>query len=223
MHARPKLHRFLRVVGVHNPFYLLSACLILYGLYISFRSDGTTDHNPLTLVIALSTYMAVMAISACLIARIVKAWDDARSVLLILLLLFIPISISLDAVCHSWGQSALAVVACGLGFSVLVSELLLRGLRITFPLLLRVPFYLILGLIFVYPLLVSRDVVGGTTQAIAWKLLLFPSVAGVTFLSLLPAIRKGSHHFAKNGTPWRWPWFMENGVPTTNWGKSLIA
>ncbi len=198
---------FLRFVMARNPFYLLSACLILYGLYVSFRSEAADNPNPLPLVIALCGYMATMAVTAWLVVRLAKAWDDARSILLILLLLFIPISISFDAVCHSWGQDAVAVVACGLGFSVLVSEFLLRGLRITFPLLLRVPFYLILGLFFVYPLLVSRDIVGGTTQAIVWKLLLFPSVAGVAFLSLLPAIRKGSHHFAKNGTPWRWPWF----------------
>ena len=38
-----------------------------------------------------------------------------------------------------------------------------------------------------------------------WALFGFSAAAGVAFLTLVPAIRRGPAYVAENGSPWRWP------------------
>src|SRR5207237_4109870 len=42
-------------------------------------------------------------------------------------------------------------------------------------------------------------------EALMWGLFGFSSVAGLVFLTLLPAARRGPGYAADNGSPWRWP------------------
>ena len=191
---------FARFLYTQNPFYLISACLVLYGLHVSFGDAGS---EPWSLALALCGYTCLMALTAVVLIRLGKVWDDARSIMLILLLLFLAISASFDEVCHTDYFAAARVLLCGLAFSVLVTEGLFHCLRIRFPLVFRVPYYLLLGLLFVYPLWLAQPDV--SKEAIAWRIFLFPVIAAASSLTLIPAIRCGSQIVQQNGTPWCWP------------------
>ena len=82
------------------------------------------------------------------------------------------------------------------------------------PGLFRVPFYLVLILFFLYPVLLLEVLDGVGEQDpkkglewTLWLIFLFPSAAGLTTLSLLPAVWRGPQYVSENGTPWHWPLF----------------
>src|SRR5205085_8703777 len=88
----------------------------------------------------------------------------------------------------------------------------------------RVPYYLILGLFFLYPLALSPLVHEPHSEGLLWGLFGFSSVAGLVFLSLLPAIRRGAGYVDNNGSPWRWPLYpwvlfgvLAAAVPARGW------
>ena len=91
----------------------------------------------------------------------------------------------------------------GLAFAVAVTEGLLHGIRLAMPAGFRVPYYLILALFFLYPLALSPLLDRPRSEALAWGLFGFPAAAGLVFLTLLPAIRRGPAYIRDNGSPWR--------------------
>jgi hypothetical protein len=86
-----------------------------------------------------------------------------------------------------------------------VSEGVLRSIRLSLPTLFRVPYYLILALFFLYPAALVPLLGDPANPALQWGLYGFSPLAGLVFLSLLPAIRRGPRYVAKNGSPWRFP------------------
>jgi len=156
---------------------------------------------------SLCGFTLLSATTAWVIVRFGKVWEDARSIVLILVLMFLAISVSFDELLNLHPGEGLELLLFGFGFSIAVSEGLLRSLQIRFPAVYRLPFYLILALFFAYPYFVSPEVTGLDPPATRWRLLLFPSVAGLLALTLIPAVRRGSAYLAENGTPWKWPWF----------------
>jgi hypothetical protein len=197
----------LRALYTHNPFYLLSACLMLYGLQAVFHPPEGELINPWAMLASLCAYSALVAVTAFLIVHFGKVWEDARSLVLVLLLLFFALSVSFDEIFNTSVNSAYGLLAFGLSFSVLVSEGLCRGLKIRFPFAYRGPYYALLVLLFAYPVFVSGEVTGLESTAIHWRIFLFSPAAGALFLLLIPAIRRGAEIVRENGTPWRWPWF----------------
>lgn len=208
MHS-PEVRRFVRLLYTQNPFYLLSAALMLYGMQAAFEAAESLP-EPIKawgLAGALFSYTAVLALTACLIVRLGGVWQDARSIVLILLLLFVAISTSFDHVCNSFPNTATHLLLVGFLLTTLISEAALRGLGICFPWLYRFPYYLLLGLFFLYPLWASSAISGATPAVVTWRVFLFPTACSVAILTLIPAIRKTSNYVKDNGTPWHWPWF----------------
>src|SRR5262249_8748105 len=103
-------------------------------------------------------------------------------------------------------------------FAVLVSEGLLRGIRLALPAYFRLSYYLILALFFLYPLALRPLVPFPRSEELLWGLFGFSTVAGLVFLTLLPAIRKGPDYVRDNGSPWRWPLY-----PWTLFGLLALA
>ncbi len=89
----------------------------------------------------------------------------------------------------------------GLLFAVAVSEGLLRGTGLRLPAWFRVPYYLVLALFFLYPLAISRFVDDPHGEAMMWGLFGFSSAAGLVFLTLLPAIRRGPDYVRRQRQP----------------------
>jgi len=219
---RFRVPRLLTLLYVHNPFYLISACLFVYGLKLLFRPGGgevlfergAVEYiEPWSLMFSLCGVTLLMAVTAVLIVRLGRVWEDARSLVLVLLLMFLAISVSFDEIITlaSWEDTnagdALKLLLFGLLFSLGASEGLVRGLRVRLPLGYRLPLYALLALFFAYPLWLSPEVVQVNIAQARWRVAGFPLAAGLISLTLLPAIRRGSSTIRSNGTPWTWPWF----------------
>ena len=195
---------FVRLLSTQNPFYVISAVLVLYGL-----RQCTLGSLDLTggwiLMGVICAYTLLLAIAVAVIIRLARMWDDARMILLVLVLLFLALSVSFDKIVLSqpWVGSQFLLV--GFAFSVLISEFLLAVLRMRLPLAFRVPYYLLLALLFGYPLLTAELSFQGWNEQLAWAVYLFPWLAGGLFLTLLPAARGGRRLTRENGTPWKWP------------------
>jgi len=193
------------LVYTHNPFYLLSVAFVLHGTRLWYR-QGVGPFDPWPLMAVICGYILLVAATGFVVVRFGKVWEDARSIFLILLLLFVELSLSFDGVLISQPATGCLLLATGLILAAGVSEGLLMGLRIRLPMLYRVPYHLFLCLLFLYPMAIVSGL-GDDVSAAVWRVYLYSPVAAGVFLTLLPAIRKGSRHVADTGTPWRWPCF----------------
>jgi hypothetical protein len=198
--------KVLQHVYTNNPFYLISALLVLFGLKAIFPSGESASYD-WVLMGSLATYIAILVIVATLIVRKGKVWEDARSILLVIAMLLVALSVSFDAKVIAHPGIGGALLLGGLVFSTLVSEAVLRGLRIRLLALYRGPYYLILGGFFLYPVFLSCLVRWGSPGTVDWWILGFPVLFAIALLSLVPALRRGAHYARDNGTPWPWPWF----------------
>src|SRR5207249_807403 len=140
-----------------------------------------------------------------LLIRLGNVWDDVRTVLLLVVVMFLALSVTFDETLTSNPRLGIRCELAGLLFAVLVSEGVLRVIRLALPAPFRVPYYLILTLFFLYPAALVPLLGDPASPALQWALFGFSSLAGIVFLSLLPAIRRGPACLVKNGSPWRFP------------------
>ena len=201
--ARAGIVRFLYN---QNPFYLISAAVVLFGCQSSLDVTSSFE-NVWLLSSILAAVTLLMAATAFLIVRFGRVWDDARSIFMVLLLMFFAISVSFDRLCITNANLAIIMLLGGFCLATLVTETLLWTLKIRFPALFRLPYYLLTGMGFAYPLLFAAHHKHYQNTDFDWLLFTFPIVAAVLSLSLLPAIRRGSEYVKDNGTPWKWPAF----------------
>jgi hypothetical protein len=195
-----------RIVYTHNPFYVASAWMVFSGLRASFPvSSGSIDAWALTL--CLMGYTLLLSLTAFLVIRLGTVWDDARSLLLLIVLMFLGISVTFDGILADSPEQAPRYYIFGWLFAGTISELLLRSLRLRLGWLFRAPFHLLLGLLFFYPLVLAPRLGTPNDPVLAWELFGFSSIAALIFLCLIPAVRRGPAYVADNGSPWPWPWF----------------
>src|SRR5947209_9741215 len=90
-------HWLLRRVCTKNPFYALSAGLFLVGLRLSFGEQARAI-DTWSLMSGLAAYTLLLAGTACLLVRFGNVWDDVRTVLLLVVLMFLATSVTLDEV-----------------------------------------------------------------------------------------------------------------------------
>ena len=191
----------------HNPFYVISAGFLLYGVKLVFRPGEVEYVDPWHLLMALSCVTLAMASAAFGIVRFGKVWEDARSIILVLLLMFLAISVSFDEILNQQAWDAFRLLLTGFLFSVAVSEGLMLGLGIRLHWTYQVPYYLLLLLFFGYPVYVSPEFCEKLNTIVQWRIAMFPVIAGAITLSLIPAVRRGRQLCEDNGTPWKWPLF----------------
>ncbi len=206
-HCEPKpspVRWLLRRAYTSNPFYALSADLVFVGLRMSLDTNGKTFETG-ALMLSLLGYTLLLATTACLLIRLGNVWDDARTLLLLVVAMFLAISVTFDETLAGNPRLGRMLSCGGLLFAVAVSEGLLRGIRLRLPALFRAPYYLILTLFFLYPVALAPFVRDPDGLAIQWMLFGFSPLAGAAFLSLIPAVRRGPSYVAKNGSPWRYP------------------
>ncbi len=207
------LHRLARLIYNHNPFYALSAGLVLYGMDASFLSNAEAFQTR-AMIGGLMGFTLLLAFTAWLIVRLGNVWDDARTLLLLVALLFVAISAACDfslADFDSRGvrsfQSGVTNFLGGYAFALFVSEGLLRALRIRLPLGFRVPYHLLLALLFLYPVAMAPLLIDAWNRRLPWAVFGFSPAAALVLLTLLPAVRRGAEYVRGAGTPWVWPWF----------------
>jgi hypothetical protein len=196
-----------RRLCTNNPFYAISAALVLAGLWISFGNQTENLENWL-LMGGLAGHTLLLAVTAMMLVRFLKLWDDARTVMLLVVLMFLATSVTFDYLLVADARRGAIFNLMGLGLSILVTETLLRRIRLRLPALYRVPYYLVLMLFFLYPIFVRSLMVRGQSDAnepLMWGLFGFSTAAGLVFLTLLPALRRGANYIRDNGSPWPWP------------------
>jgi hypothetical protein len=204
--SSPWLGKLGRRICTSNPFYVLSALLFLAGLRMSFEGTGAVD--TWALMGGLAGYTVLLAVTACLLVRFCNVWDDVRTILLLVVLMFLATSVTFDELLALTPSRGALFYLAGLLMAIVVSEGLLRGIRLRLPAWFRGPYYLFLALFFLYPLALSPLVQqphSERSEALMWGLFAFPTAAGLVSLTLLPAIRRGPGYVRDNGSPWTWP------------------
>jgi len=71
-----------------NPFYVISADLVFVGLRMSFDTHGKAFET-WALMLGLVAYTALLAATACWLIRRAGVWDDARSLLLLVVMMVV--------------------------------------------------------------------------------------------------------------------------------------
>ena len=220
MSARRGSRNVLSLIYFHNPFYLISATLFVYGLKLLFRQgnssvlfeQGTVAYmQPWGLLASFAGVTVLMGVTAVLIVRCGKVWEDARSLVLIVLLMLLAIAVSMDELINVVAARSDAVqqlcVLFGLGssFAVITTVGLIKGLQIRLPLGYTLPLIGFLLLFFLWPALLVPQVTGFSGDTTQKLICLFPVVAAGLTMTLIPAIRQGRERVEENGTPWGWP------------------
>jgi hypothetical protein len=200
------LRRLARLLYSHNPFYCVSAFLVLWGLGRSFHFHGSMP-RPELLMSGLTGYALLLAAVGWGLIRAGQLWEDVRTILLLIVVIFQAISMSFDEVLSSDLSVGRLYFLGGLAFAVVLSELVLKGVRLKLPPLYRLPYYAALALFFLYPLLLGPWQAQENDPHIRWLLAGFSPFAGLLTLTLLPAVRRGPDYVRDNGSPWQWPWY----------------
>lgn len=198
-----------RWLWTHNPFYIISSLLMLYGVRAGYANVEIGTINCWIMMGILGAYTVLLASIGILIIRWGKVWDDARAVLLLVLLLFLAVSVSADDLFVKMEslQGGTVLMASGFVFSVVILLGILVGARIRLGLVYVVPLILFLALFFAAPWWCSPELHPQDAVTLDWTLFLFPQVAAAILLTLIPAARLGWKSVQNNGTPWPWPLF----------------
>ena len=201
---QPVVPLWRRLLSNHNPLYLFSAWLVLHGISQAFRGDVGLRWIPLMTQL-LCGYTLAIALAGWLVVRVGKVWEDARMILLVVLLMFTALSTSYDDLCLKDPVAGAIHLGFGYCFSCAITECILFALGMKLPLRYRLPFYLQLAVLFAFPALLGKLSIEGYDPAMAAGVLLFPVVAGVALLTLMPAAALSPE--SENGTPWPWPFY----------------
>ena len=195
---------FVRFLYSSNPFYILSADLVFVGLRISFGAGGPAPSS-LALLLGLAGYTLLMATTACFLIRVGKLWDDLRSLLILVVIMFLAMAISGDESMAVDRRRGAVGCAGGFLFAVVVAEAVLRSIRLRLPGWYRAAYYHILALVFLYPIALAPLLRDPESPRLQWALFGCSVLAGLALTLLVPAARGGAPVVAKNGSPWRWP------------------
>lgn len=198
--------RVLRFLYTQNPFYLIGTFLVIFGLQQCFGHEADLVKS-LLFVGLLAGYALLLSALAIIIIRGGQVWDDARTMLLVIVLMFFMLSSSLDVHILYDPLRGSGLLLAALLFSVMVSEGLLRLLRIHLAAMYRGPYYLMLTLLFSYPVLLTWLSFYEHYALLSWALYAFTAFAGLALLTLLPAARRSARREPASGTPWRWPYY----------------
>jgi hypothetical protein len=203
--ARP-VRSLARFLYTSNPFYIISADFVFIGLRMVYAPGGPMSAS-FALAMSLAAYTLLLATTACVLIRFGRLWDDLRSLLVLVVMMFLAIATSLDDVMAAEPGKGVVGYLAGFLFAVVVTEIVLRAIRLRLPWRYRIPYHGILGLIFLYPIALSPLMGDPDNLALQWSLFGFSPLAGLTVASLLPAARRGRPYVEKNGSPWRWPFY----------------
>ncbi len=196
----------VRFLWTSNPLYVISAGLFLYGLQTSFGAQSR-DTDTWALTAGLGGYTLLLAGAALFLVRYAGFWNDLRTVLLLVVLMFLATSVTFDELLVMNPDRGVPLNVAGLVFAAAVTEAVLRGIRLRLPAGFRLPYYLALGLFFLYPVALTPVIRSPRSDTLLWGLWGFAPAAGLVFLALLPAARQGPGYVRGNGSPWPWPFY----------------
>jgi len=139
---RGKLPKWGRWVANQNPFYVISVAMVLYGVHVSF-SGGAELESAWMMTKILGGYTLLLAAVGVLVVRVARVWEDARTILLLNVLLLVAMSVSFDRVCLDNSHVGLVYLTSGLFFAISLTEAVLRCLQVRLAWAYRLPFYIL--------------------------------------------------------------------------------
>src|SRR5260370_9123331 len=142
----PAAHGWRRrgIVGwlyTSNPFYVISANLVFLGLRMSFN-PAARSFDIRALMFGLAGYTLLLATTAVLLIRFGRVWQDVRTILLLVVLMFLATSVAIDDTLIARPNVGRAYFVGALVFASAVSEGVLRGVLLPLPPGYLVPYYL---------------------------------------------------------------------------------
>ncbi len=201
-----KFSCFGQFLYTQNPFYLISCGFVMCGLHVVASRVGDQYSRANFLTTSLAMYVMLMALTAIAVIRFAKVWDDARSILLIVMIGQVAYSIAVDELCLNDPQQAAVFLLTGAAGTFLITELVLLCCRIRFAFGYRCAYYAMLGVFYAAPILASHFR-SAHSEVANWSAILFSIAAGGSVLLLIPAVHRGGDMSKNNGTPWNWPLF----------------
>mgnify|MGYP006928164300 FL=1 len=203
-----------------NPFYLISAAMVIHGSGFWFKAGG--GHDPWKLMGLFGVFIVLLAVIGVAIVRFGKVWDDARSVFIILMMLFVELAMSFDSILVANPGQGVPLLVFGWLFAVATFEGVVAALGIRLRKLFRLPLHAMLVLMFLYPVTMLPAIRSSADALICWQLFGFSICVAVTVLMLVPAVRQHIAYAARSGTPWKWPWFPWTPVGLMVVGLTLM-
>ncbi len=186
-----------------NPFYLISAALALYASTVIFDTSNIWMESGVPIGI-LAGYTALCAATAIFIVRKGKVWDDACTLLFIILTLPLALSVSLDDKLIDRPEVGAVWLIASLCFTGGVTLWIRNGLKLDLGRFHWCVYAGLLGIFFLYPYVLSRLVVefADNRDPATWGIILFPAVFAAGMLPLLYAVNR-KRFTPENGTPYR--------------------
>ena len=191
-----------------NPFYLVSAALVLGAVSSGLNASGVGTATLIPLAIMLG-YTVLVAATLIGLVRWGKVWDDARSLMMIVMILLLVLSAASDSELLDSLPSGLGRALAGFGFSLIVLETVRRQLAIRLTKRFLIPSVLMLAYLFLYPVWIARLTAGLSsvrehyriTEAIAR----FALSGSFVLLTFLPAVLRDTDE--ETGVPWKKSFF----------------
>jgi hypothetical protein len=120
-------------------------------------------------------------------------------------MILMAIAMSGDDVMAADPEKGALVCLGGFPFVAVVTEAVLRVIRLRLPGWYRTAYYLIMALVFLYAVALLPFLTKPDSPSLQWAHFGFSPLAGLALTALVPAARAGRAHIARNGSPWRWP------------------
>ena len=198
--------RFARFLYTQNPFYLIGTLVILYGLQQCLGQEPQLASSGI-LSTLIAGYTLLLTVAAIVIVRWGNLWDDVRTILLIVVLLFYMLSTSLDVQVLEQPEAGSLLLGAGLFFAIAVSELLFRQLRLQLPMPYRLAFFGSLAVLFLYPVALAWISFYRWYPLRTWALGSFSIIAAWPLLALIPAARSRMAVPMPCRATWRAPYY----------------
>ena len=205
----PSLARFFYN---HNPFYLISCFLVIYGLQDwAVASGGIHGGEGVTTAVwmtgGMAAYTLLMTLTCVAVVRIGRIWEDARSLFMVVFISLVALSIGFDEICITHGNLAVRFAIASLFLTGGVIESLIRFCRLRLTIWYRLSLYAMFLVFFAAPPLLGHAVAHRWDRIAGGGSLLFSVGIATSMLILVPAMHAGPSSAHRNGTPWRWPWY----------------
>lgn len=209
-----ELNRLTCILYNHNPFYLVSCLLVIYGFQDLALTEGQVVEKTLTMTGGIGVYALLMAVVCVAVVRLAKVWEDARSLLLVVLISLVAARTGFDELCIADQTNAIAIagVVSAIIFACIESVLWLCRLRLSFWY--RLSLYSHFAILVASPLILGRAVAERNDALANYGSLLFSIAISTTLLMLIPAVRRGNRSIEQEKSsktdpserpPWSWP------------------
>lgn len=189
-----------------NPFYLISTVILLGAACSLFSASkvGTDTLIPLSII---GGYAVLVAATLIFLVRWGKVWEDARSLLMIEVILLLVLSAGSDSEMMDSLETGLIRGIGGLVFAAVLLETTRRMLKIRLDRFFLIPCLLTLASLFLYPVWIAalaRENAGlpqvFSQEQIHTHIFVFALTGVPLLLSFLPFILRNNDN--ENGTPW---------------------